>query len=105
MVLIAVPVPALAIEPQGTGNPGVASNMIAQSKIVSDALAAAEHISKALSQSGYKADFCRNNWVRVYLKLVPTLARSFVVSMEASGRVTTMTLKPRSTSLFALRPE
>jgi len=57
MVLIAVPVVALAIEPQGTGNPGVVSNMIAQSKIVSDALAAAAHISKALSQSGYKADF------------------------------------------------
>jgi hypothetical protein len=100
------------------------------SKIVSDALASAEQISRALSQSGYKADFsleslklidssrnrrrmdgqsqadfCLNNWVHVYLQLVPTLARSFVVRMEATGRGTTMTLKPRSILPFALTPE
>ncbi len=52
-----------------------------------------------------QADFCHSNWVHVYLQLVPTLARSFVVKMEASGRVTTMTLEARSISPFALRPE
>ena len=52
-----------------------------------------------------RADFCHSNWVHVYLQLVPTLARSFVVKMEASGRVTTMTLEARSISPFALRPE
>jgi hypothetical protein len=52
-----------------------------------------------------RADFCHNNWAHVYLQLVPTLARSFVARMEASGGVMTMTLKPRSISPFALRPE
>ena len=51
-----------------------------------------------------RADFCHNNWVHVYLQLVPTLARSFVVRMEASGRVTTMTHKPRSILPFVFRP-
>jgi len=57
MVLIAAPAVSLAIEPQGPGNRGVATNMTAHSKIVNDALASAEQISRALSQSGYKADF------------------------------------------------
>jgi hypothetical protein len=56
MALIAVAVPAWAIE-QRPENRGAATNMTPQSKIVSDALASAEQISKALSQSGYKADF------------------------------------------------
>ena len=53
---IALAVPALAIEQQETGNRAVAINIV-QSKIVSDALASAEQISRALSQSGYSADF------------------------------------------------
>ena len=56
VALIAVAAPALAIEQQGSENRGAASNMT-QSRIVRDALASAEQISKALSQSGYKADF------------------------------------------------
>ena len=52
-----------------------------------------------------RVDFCHSNWVHVYLQLVPTLARSFVVRMEASGKVTTMTLEPRSILPFALRQE
>jgi hypothetical protein len=56
--LIAVAAPALAIEPQGSDNRGASTtNMTTQSKIVSDALASAEWIARALSQSGYKADF------------------------------------------------
>jgi hypothetical protein len=57
VALFAVTVPALAIEQQGPEYRGAATNMITQSKIVSDALASAEQISRALSQSGYKADF------------------------------------------------
>jgi hypothetical protein len=57
VALFAVAVPALAIEQQGPENRGATTTMIAQSKIVSDALASAEQISRALSQSGYKADF------------------------------------------------
>jgi hypothetical protein len=57
VALFAVAVPALAIEQQGPENHGAATNMITQSKIVNDALASAEQISRALSQSGYKADF------------------------------------------------
>jgi hypothetical protein len=56
--LVAVAAPALAIEPQGFDSRGAThNNMTTQSKIVSDALASAEWISRALSQSGYKADF------------------------------------------------
>jgi hypothetical protein len=42
VLLIAVAVPAVAIERQGSDNRGAATNMIIQSKIVSDALASAE---------------------------------------------------------------
>src|SRR3954453_7391022 len=56
--LVAVAAPALARESRGPDNRGATTtNMTTQSKIVSDALAAAEGISRALSQSGYKADF------------------------------------------------
>jgi hypothetical protein len=57
LVLCAAAVPVLAVEQQGPENRGATINMITQSKIVSDALASAEQISRALSQSGYKADF------------------------------------------------
>jgi len=57
VALFAVAVPAVAIEQQGPENRGAATGMITQSKIVGDALASAEQISRALSQSGYKADF------------------------------------------------
>jgi len=57
VVSIAAAAPALAAEQQGPGHRGVTTNMNIQSKIVSDVLASAEWISKALSQSGYKADF------------------------------------------------
>jgi hypothetical protein len=57
VVSIAAPALALAGEPQGLGDRGVATNTVPQSKIVIDALASAEQISRALSQSGYKADF------------------------------------------------
>jgi hypothetical protein len=55
--LVTVALPASAFEQQGPKNRGGAINMIIQSKIVSDALLSAEQISRALSQSGYKADF------------------------------------------------
>lgn len=55
--LIAVAVPALAVEQQRPESRKTTTNMITQSKVVSDALASAEKISRALSQSGYKADF------------------------------------------------
>jgi hypothetical protein len=55
--LCALAVPALAIEQQGSENREAAINMINRSKVVSDALASAEKISRALSQSGYRADF------------------------------------------------
>jgi hypothetical protein len=55
--LSALAVPALAIEQQGSENREAAINTINRSKVVSDALASAEKISRALSQSGYKADF------------------------------------------------
>jgi hypothetical protein len=54
---IALAAPALATEPRGPENHGAVATMSTQSKVVSDALAAAEQISRALSQSGYKADF------------------------------------------------
>ncbi len=54
MILHMIAVPAFAIEQESRG-PGI--SMTTQSKIVSDALASAEQISRALSQSGYKADF------------------------------------------------
>ena len=56
VVLVAMALPILAFA-QGPENRRAATNMTTQSKIVSDALASAEQISKALSQSGYKADF------------------------------------------------
>jgi len=56
MALIAVAVPALAIE-QRPENRGAATNITIQSKILNDALASAEQISMVLSQSGYRADF------------------------------------------------
>jgi hypothetical protein len=56
--LIAVTTPASAVELQGSSNSRVTTtNMTRQSKIVSDALASAEWIARALSQSGYTADF------------------------------------------------
>jgi hypothetical protein len=57
MILITMTLPALAIEQQGPENRGTTTSMSIQSKIVSDALVSAEWISRALSQSGYKADF------------------------------------------------
>jgi hypothetical protein len=54
---IAVAAPALATEQRGPENRGAVTKMSAQLKIVDDALAAAEQISRALSQSGYRADF------------------------------------------------
>jgi hypothetical protein len=54
--LAAVAAPALAVEPQGSDR-AATTNMTTQSKIVSDALTSAEWISRALSQSGYRADF------------------------------------------------
>jgi hypothetical protein len=48
---------ALSFGQQAPENRGAATNMITRSKIVSDALASAAQISRALSQSGYKADF------------------------------------------------
>jgi hypothetical protein len=48
----------LGRELRGPDNRGAPkSNMATQAKIVSDALASAEWISRALSQSGYPADF------------------------------------------------
>jgi hypothetical protein len=126
--LVAVAAPALAIEPQGFDSRGAThNNMTTQSKIVSDALASAEWISRALSQSGYKADFTLESLkqvdrffeeqaengqpkaggllsqqlVHVCLQSVPMLARSSVVRIVASGRVTTMTLTQRSMLSFA----
>lgn len=56
--LVAVAAPALAGEPRRPDDRGASTtNMATQSKIVSDALASAEWISTALSQSGYRADF------------------------------------------------
>jgi hypothetical protein len=55
--LSALAVPALAIEQPRSEDREATVNMISQSKVVSDALAAAEKIAKALSQSGYEADF------------------------------------------------
>jgi hypothetical protein len=55
--LSALAVPGLAIEQQGSENREAAINMNNRSKVVSDALTSAEKISRALSQSGYKADF------------------------------------------------
>ena len=57
VVLNALAVPALAIEQPGSENREAAINMIDRSKVERDALASAEQISRALSQSGYKADF------------------------------------------------
>lgn len=57
MFSVALAAPVLANEQQVAEDRGAAINMISQSKIVSDALASAEQISRALSQSGYKADF------------------------------------------------
>lgn len=56
---IAVAAPSLASEQRGPQNLGAATNtnMSTQSRVVSDALAAAEQIARALSQSGYRADF------------------------------------------------
>jgi hypothetical protein len=54
---IALAVSAAAIEQPGAGNRATTINMMVQSKIVSDAIASAEQISRALSQSGYRADF------------------------------------------------
>ena len=54
---IAVAASSLASEQRGPENRGAAANMSTQSKVVSDALALAEQIARALSQSGYKADF------------------------------------------------
>jgi hypothetical protein len=56
--LVAVAAAALAGEPRRPDDRGApTTNMATQSKIVSDALASAEWISTALSQSGYRADF------------------------------------------------
>lgn len=56
LIAAAAPAPAGELrKPAGRGDSK--TNMAIQSKIVSDALASAEWISRALSQSGYKADF------------------------------------------------
>ncbi|MFY9627500.1 MAG: hypothetical protein WAK03_05015 [Methylocystis sp.] len=55
--LSALAVLALAIKHQRSGDREAAINTVNQSKVVSDALASADQVSKALSQSGYKADF------------------------------------------------
>jgi hypothetical protein len=47
----------LAVEQQESESRGAATNVITQPKIVSDTIASAEWVSKALSQSGYQADF------------------------------------------------
>lgn len=56
MFFIAMAVPGLAAE-QGPDDRRADTNAMIQPKIVKDALASAEQISRALSQSGYKADF------------------------------------------------
>jgi len=129
--LNALAVPALAIEQQESQNREAAMNMIDRSKVVRDALASAEQISRALSQSGYKAGFSLESLKQVdrffeeqvsngqprpggllsqqlvhdYLQLVPTSVRLFVGRMEESGRAMTMTLEPRSILPFALKAE
>ena len=57
VALVALAVPALAIAQQRPENRGAATTVTTQSKIVSDVFAAAEQMSKALSQFGYNADF------------------------------------------------
>src|SRR5258705_4350718 len=57
ILTILVVVPAWAIEQLGSGNGGPNTNMTAQPKIVQDAVALADQISQAFSQSGYNADF------------------------------------------------
>jgi hypothetical protein len=47
----------VAIEQFGSDNRELNTNMTAQPKIVQDAVALADQISRALSQSGYNADF------------------------------------------------
>src|ERR1700737_4123355 len=48
-------------EQTGPENRGAVTNMDASSKIVTDALALAEQISRAFLQSGYLADFSRES--------------------------------------------
>ena len=56
MVSLAMTLSTVALGQQVPENRG-ATSMATQSKIVNDALASAEQISRALSQSGYRADF------------------------------------------------
>ncbi|MBR0751504.1 hypothetical protein JQ604_04850 [Bradyrhizobium jicamae] len=57
IALIAEAVPAFGAEQQPPEAQGAATNMISRPKIVNDAIALAEQISMALTQSGYRADF------------------------------------------------
>jgi hypothetical protein len=57
IVAILLVIPAWAIEQHGPDNRGPNTNMTAEPKIVQDAVALANQISRALSQSGYNADF------------------------------------------------
>jgi hypothetical protein len=117
----------VAIEQFRSDNREPNTNMTAQPKIVQDAVASADQISRALSQSGYKADFSLeslkrsidfstsmlpaekqnqagcflNNWVHVCLHSGRTLGRSFAVTTEANGRGMTTILKARSILPFA----
>jgi hypothetical protein len=96
----------------------------AEPQIVKDALDAAEWVAKALSSSGYKADFTLDSlkevdrfvddqaqreirsraassqtiWVRVFSRSAPTLVKSFVGKVKASGAATT--LIPREKSIW-----
>ena len=96
----------------------------AEPKIVTDALDAAEWMAKALSSSGYKADFTLDSlkevdrfvddqapgeiqsraaffqtiWVRVYSRLAPMSVKSFVGKVMASGAA--MTMIPREKSIW-----
>jgi hypothetical protein len=84
-----------AIEQFGSDNRELNTNMTAQPKIVQDAVALADQISRALSQSGYNADFSLES-----LKEVDRFFDEHVTSGEAKpGGLLSQQLGAR---LFAL---
>jgi hypothetical protein len=125
IVAIFLIVPAWAIEQSGSENREPNTKMTAPPKIVRDAVDSADQISRALSQSGYNADFSLES-----LKEIDRFFDEHVTSGKAkpggllsqelgsrlfalgsyvgevirrrnNGRETTMILKARSISPFA----
>jgi hypothetical protein len=111
------------------GSRAIVMNMDAPSRIVRDALALAEHVSRGTVATGDRADFSRESLKRVDrffdeqvsngkpkargllseelgARLLPsalTPARSFAGTMEVNGQETTMNPMPRSISPFCLK--